>query len=186
MQVPNSSVRLLPGVRAHGQARSLAGLWDVLAAALRGLGEHGQDVIVDAGRLGLDGSPEPLMSAADLTLLTVRSDLVALSAARSWAETLRTRFDSEGGGSRLRVLLVGESRPYGAREVSKVLNVPVVGSLAWDPTSAAVLTHGVKPARRFESSSLIRSLRSLGSAVEATVSANQANLEPAGAAGGPR
>ena len=34
----------------------------------------GQDVIVDAGRLGLVGSPEPLLDAADLTLLVTRSD----------------------------------------------------------------------------------------------------------------
>ena len=54
-------------------------------------GRHGRDVIIDAGRLGLIGSPEPLIYAADLMLLVMRSDLVALAAARSWAETLRSR-----------------------------------------------------------------------------------------------
>ena len=50
-------------------------------------------MIIDAGRLGLVGSPEPLIYAADLMLLVMRSDLVALAAARSWAETLRAGFD---------------------------------------------------------------------------------------------
>ena len=52
---------LIPGTRAHGQARSLTSLWEPLAAALKQLDAAGQDVIVDAGRLGLAGSPEPLV-----------------------------------------------------------------------------------------------------------------------------
>ncbi len=77
-----------------GSPDSLVGLWESLTATLKGLESTGQDVLVDAGRLGLTGSPEPLIFGADLTLLTVRTDLVALSAARSWAETLRRGFDA--------------------------------------------------------------------------------------------
>ena len=61
MPIPDSSASLLPGVRAHTQARSLAALWEPLAAALKRLDRTGRDVIVDAGRLGLTGSPEPLI-----------------------------------------------------------------------------------------------------------------------------
>lgn len=43
--------------RSHEQARSLVPLWEPLTAALRSLDATGQDVIVDAGRLGLFGSP---------------------------------------------------------------------------------------------------------------------------------
>ena len=88
---PGSAVSLLPGTRAHGQARSLLPLWQTLAAELKALEATGQDVIVDAGRLGLAGSPEPLIYAADLALLVTRTDLVSLSAARSWAETPANR-----------------------------------------------------------------------------------------------
>jgi hypothetical protein len=49
-------------------------LWEPLAAALKGLDGTGRDVIIDAGRLGLVGSPEPLMYAADLMLLVMRSE----------------------------------------------------------------------------------------------------------------
>ena len=60
--VPDSSASLLPGVRAHTQAGSLAALWDPLATALKGLDRTGRDVIIDAGRLGLhisSRSPPP-------------------------------------------------------------------------------------------------------------------------------
>ena len=112
MPIPDSSASLLPGIRAHSQSGSLAALWEPLAAALKGWTDTGQDVIVDAGRLGLTGSPEPLIYAADLMLLVMRSDLVALAAARSWAETLRAGFDELGAPARVQAMLVGEGRPY--------------------------------------------------------------------------
>ena len=45
------------------------------------LERNGQDVIVDAGRLGLVGWPQPLIAASDLTLLVTRSSLPALAGA---------------------------------------------------------------------------------------------------------
>ena len=36
--IPDTSVTLIPGTRAHGQARSLTGLWEPLAAALKSSG----------------------------------------------------------------------------------------------------------------------------------------------------
>lgn len=114
--VPGTRVQLLTGVRSHVQARGLRSLWGPLAVALKGLESTGQDVIVDAGRLGLEGGPSALLRAADLTLLVVRTDLVSLSAARSWAETLRSDFESAGAARGLGLLLVGEGDPYSARE----------------------------------------------------------------------
>ena len=51
MPIPDSSASLLPGIRSHTQAGSLAALWEPLAAALKGLHGTGRDVIIDAGRL---------------------------------------------------------------------------------------------------------------------------------------
>ena len=53
MPIPDTAVQLLPGIRGHWQARSLIPLWEPLSGALRALERNGQDVIVDAGRLGL-------------------------------------------------------------------------------------------------------------------------------------
>lgn len=176
MQVPGSAMSLLAGIRSHGQWRSVAGLWDPLAAVLKGLEGSGQDVIVDAGRLGLEGCPEPLVYGADLMLLVMRSDLVALSAARSWADTLRDGFVAAGAAGRLGALLVGEGRPYRSREVAKVLQIPVAASLAWEPEAAAVFAHGATPRRRFDTSPLPRSLQAAHIAIQSSIDTDRASL----------
>ena len=176
MPIPDSAVQLLPGIRGHWQAASLIPLWEPLSGALRALERNGQDVIVDAGRLGLAGWPEPLIYGADLTLLVTRSTLPALSGARSWAETLRGEFERTGAATSLGVLLVGDGEPYGAREVSKVLQIPVTASLALDQDGAAVFSRGANPPRRFESSQLLRGLRAAASAIQFVVKANRASL----------
>ncbi|HET7477083.1 MAG TPA: hypothetical protein VFJ97_13810 [Dermatophilaceae bacterium] len=173
---PESMVSLLPGTRAHGQARSLLPLWESLSAELKALEATGQDVIVDAGRLGLSGSPEPLLYGADLALMVIRSDLVSLSAARSWAETLRTGFASVGAASSLGLLLVGEGKPYSARDVRKVLQIPVTAPLAWDQEAADVFAKGSTAPRRFDSSQLVRSLKAATTSIQSTLVANRAQL----------
>ena len=52
MRIPDSTATLIPGTRAHGQARSLTSLWEPLAEAFKSLDTLGQDVIVDAGPAG--------------------------------------------------------------------------------------------------------------------------------------
>ncbi|GAA2028598.1 hypothetical protein GCM10009740_17780 [Terrabacter terrae] len=157
-------------------APSLVPLWEPLAAALKGLERTGQDVIVDAGRLGLHGYPEPLLYAADLCLLVVRSDLVSLAGARSWAETLRGGFVRVGGSASLAVLMVGEGDPYSRREVHKVLQVPVIASLAGDSAAAQVFGRGANAPRKFNTSPLVRSLSAARDAIDATVASNREEL----------
>ncbi|USQ77781.1 hypothetical protein [Ornithinimicrobium cryptoxanthini] len=166
MSLPDSQVGLLPGTRAHSQAGSLAGLWEPLLAALKALDGTGQDAIVDVGRLGLAGSPTPLLYGADLALAVCRTDLVSLSALRSWLATLHTEFEDVGGAASLGVVLVGPGRPYSRGEVGKVLSDvcggvdPVIASVDWDPKAAAAFSAGA-PVRRLDSSKLVRSLKVL-------------------------
>ena len=54
LAIGGSDASVLVGTKSHEQAGSLARLWDPLLGVLQEL--PGQDVIVDAGRLGLDGS----------------------------------------------------------------------------------------------------------------------------------
>ena len=138
LDLPGSQARLLPGSRSHAQAGSVTTLWPVLLDALLDLEATGQDVLVDAGRLGLVGSPTPLLYGADLTLLLTRSTLPAVIAATSWAETLRDQ--TEATATRVGVVVIGEGHPYSAREVSDALGLPLVGTLPWDRRSAAVLS----------------------------------------------
>ena len=79
------NVSLVAGTRTHAQAAALRDVWEPLGSALRELEANGQDVIVDAGRLGLTGSPQQLLDTADASLLVTRANLPSISAARSWA-----------------------------------------------------------------------------------------------------
>ena len=187
MLLPGSTVSLVAGTRSHEQAGSLLALWEPLAAALKALDHTGQDAIVDAGRLGLFGSPEPIIYGSDLTVLVTRSDLVSLSGARSWAETLRAEFDRVGAAANLGALLIGEGAPYRAREVATVLRIPVVAALAWDPDAAAVLSVGASPpkpgliqrlagADGLVGSALLRSVHAARTTVEDLVAANRERL----------
>jgi hypothetical protein len=181
--VHGTQVRFVAGTRSHTQAAALRDLWEPLAEALADLEETGQDAVVDAGRLGLRGSAEPLLARADLTLLLTRSTLPALAGARSWAESLRL----EATLSHVGVLLVGEGQPYRAGEVSKVLELPVVAALADDPNAAAVYHRGAPPPKRFETSPLTRSLQATVQAIQAHLArerADRATGLPAGPATG--
>ena len=183
------SAWFLPGIRSHEQAPSLIPLWEPLAEQLRALDRNGQDVIVDAGRLGLAGWPRPLIAASDLTLLVTRNSLPALAGARSWAKTLRDQFAAVGGLSRLGLLLVDEDRrwptlpagvprvrPYPPRQIAKALQIPVVASVDWDPEAAEVYSHGARKPRKFESSDLVRSYRTGASLIHSVLASNQAAL----------
>lgn len=150
------SVGLLAGTRTHTQATALRDLWAPLAAALQDLDATGQDVIVDAGRLGLVGSPQPLLEAADLTLLTTRTDLPSISAARSWAEAVR---EPATGWRQPGLLVIGPGRPYRASEVSKALGLPMVAEVPDEPAAAAVYHRGAPVPKQFESGAYVRALK---------------------------
>jgi hypothetical protein len=160
------SVSLVAGTRTHAQAPALREVWEPLAAALAELEANGQDVIVDAGRLGLTGSPQPLLESADLTLLVTRATLPSISAARSWAEAVR---QPATGWRHPGLLLVAEGRPYRDSEVAKVLGMPVVADLPDDPESAAVYHRGATPPRHFETGPYVRGLHAAVQAIQAQV-----------------
>lgn len=160
------NVSLVAGIRSHAQATALRDIWDPLAAALRELDNNGQDVIVDAGRLGLTGSPTPLLDAADAALLVTRATLPAISAARSWAETVR---QPATGWRHPSLLLIAEGQPYRATEISKVLGMPVVADLPDDPAGAAVYHRGAAPPKHFETGPYIRALQATVQSVQAHI-----------------
>ncbi|GAB3769973.1 hypothetical protein FB382_001518 [Nocardioides ginsengisegetis] len=163
--IEGSHASYVAGTRSHAQAAGLRDLWPPLAAALSDLDEQGQDVIVDGGRLGLAGSPEVILAAADLTVLMTRSTLPALAAARSRAASIRRDHLWHDPA----VLLVGEGQPYRSHEVAKVLGLPVIADVADDPESAAVFSRGATPGKTFPSGVLTRSLHATIASLQAQI-----------------
>lgn len=171
--LPGTTVSYVPGTRTHVQASALRDHWTGLADALADLEANGQDVIIDAGRLGLIGSPEPLLGAVDVTLLVTRTNLPALVAARSWAQSVA----QPGVGWRWPgLLIIGEGMPYTSREVSRLLGLPVVTEVADDPAGAAAFHRGAARPRRFETGAYARSLRAAAEEIQAEVGRSQAQV----------
>lgn len=137
LPIEGTNARVLAGTRSHDQAAGVEDLWEPLLAVLRSLAATGQDVIVDAGRLGLEGSPLPLVFGADVAVLMTSATLPAVSAARSWAATLRS-----GAAAACGVVVVGERRPYSAKEIAAALELPSLGEVAWAPREAQVFSDG--------------------------------------------
>lgn len=171
--ISGTSASYVAGPRTHRQAAALRDHWAALAVVLANLEETGQDVLIDAGRLGLVGSPEPLLAAADITLLVVRTDLPSISAARSWAETVT---QPGVGWRRGGLVLVGEGQPYTARELTRVLGLPVVAELVDDPVAASVFHRGSPRPRRFESGGYIRALGATIEALQAEINRSRQEL----------
>lgn len=176
MPLPGSRVEFVPGVRSHQQAASVTTLWEPLGGVLRGMEQRGTDVIVDAGRIGLEKAPIPLVGAADLALLVVRSDLPAAAGARSWAQAMKDKFVGQGLEHQLGLLVVGPGRPYGSRELRSVLGLPVIAELPWDPETALVYHAGTQPKKSFEGSPLNRGLRTAVSTCQGLIASNRQRL----------
>lgn len=138
LPLEGTQASVLVGTRSHEQAGGLTVLWPLLVEALRDLDETATDVIVDAGRLGAQGWPQPLVNGADVALLVMGSDLPSLAANRSWAASLAA---DDGPGHVVRVLLVGPGEPYGVGEVGKALGLPVLAGIDRDPRLARVFSH---------------------------------------------
>lgn len=182
IDLPDSTVKLIPGVHSPNQARSLTPVWPDLARTLAELEATGQDVMVDAGRLGMVDHPGPLVDASDLILLVTRTQLPGLTAGQAWAKNLTDTLGRRGLENRLGVLLVGPDRPYTASEIERAFGIPVVASMAWDPVNAEVFSLGNTPSRKFAQAPITRSARTAAQSIQSRVSADRDELHnPLGA-----
>lgn len=151
---------LLPAIADPVQAVHLSAVWSPLAALLSTLHDDGVDVIVDAGRLGAAHGPDPLLRAADLVLVLTRSQLPVVAATCAAAAGLRQRLQDPPDRSRAALLVVGDGRPYTARQIARTAGLPVAATIAWDPRGADVLSLGAPRPRGWEVGTYLRSARS--------------------------
>lgn len=150
--------RFLPGFNRPGSASIFAGVWADLVHAFDALGDIGVDVVVDAGRLGPRGLPAPLADAAAFTGLVVRSDLRAVVSAQVHLPGLLPDRPHPTRDDRVGLIVVGEGKPYSAREIGRVLGMRVAATIPWDPISAGHLSDGRERTRKFAGSAFARAL----------------------------
>lgn len=150
----------VPGFAKPGNARLFSGVWPELIEAFRRLDEFEIDVIIDLGRCGAEGLPAAVVESAGLIGVVLRSSLRSVMSTRVMLATVDDQVRLTSGTANLGLIIVGEGSPYSSREITNALGHPVEATLPLDPQSAAHLSDGMPRARRFESSALIRSLRS--------------------------
>ncbi|SDY76676.1 MinD-like ATPase involved in chromosome partitioning or flagellar assembly [Modestobacter sp. DSM 44400] len=178
VDLPGSKKWLLPGLVSPAQAGNLRPVWDPLATVLSGLEREGMDVIIDAGRLGAEHAPMPLLRQAEVTLLVTRTTLPAIAATRARAKLLAEDLAQQGTGSDgFGLLLIGDGQPYSAREIVTAVGVPVIASIGWDPVHAEVYSVGT-PARRLETSVLTRSVTAAASSIQQLATSRRTRLAP--------
>lgn len=171
---------IIPGLVNRAQASSLGGdFWTTLGSVLRAMHRAGFDVLVDAGRLGQAGGPEPLIGEADLAVVVTRTQLDPLINLKAHEITNLTNGGLTG------VILVGPGQPYTAGQITKLTGLPVWADVADDQVHAQAVMTGrlTDPERgynvaKFERSSLIRSMRSAGDALQSAHREHRKRLEP--------
>ncbi|MCL2471079.1 MAG: hypothetical protein FWF25_04975 [Propionibacteriaceae bacterium] len=176
--VESTTAAVLPGPRSHAQARSAVELWEPLSVTWKALASADTDVLVDAGRLGMESFAESLLRLADLILLVTRSDLPSLAAARQWAEQANDTRQDHPEAPPWAVVLIDPGNPYGVRETSSVLGLPVVATLGLDTRGAAVYSVGARPTR---STRLRTDLVTCGQNIRQMLTAVDALIAPRGA-----
>ena len=134
---------LLPGLMEPKAAPSLDRLWGDIISAADTFEAAGTDVIIDAGRWAVGDVRSALMRAADAVLVFARPTLPSAWAIRARLEEIRGGLSELGRGNFLSMVAVeGPTNPYTPSQVASSLGLPLLGTLPWDPRSAAVFSDG--------------------------------------------
>ena len=119
------------------------------------------------------GCPAPLVERSALTALVLGSSLRAVMSARVHLPVITDHHPGLSPTTRHQfgLVVVGEGQPYGRGEISKALGLPVRGRRRprRSPASAAHLSDGRTRPRRFDSSTLVRSIRGAASSLASTL-----------------
>lgn len=144
----------LPGFAHPGMVALFTPAWADLAAALAA---EQRLVIVDAGRIGATGLPQPLVSTSGDVAVLTRADLPSLAALRLYLPQVV----EAAGEDRVGLVVVGPGRPYSASEIERRFAVPVWGELSWQPDASAVYASGAPATRQHRLSAYHRDVREL-------------------------
>jgi hypothetical protein len=141
---------VIPGFNDLGGARgATSAFW---ANLLRAMGElpltavaPDLDIIVDAGRFAPGDPRTPIIAQADSVVIVSGNtlpDIAALYASSpAFASTLEASGHREFLGLTITTTPI-KGQGYSAQEISSKTGLPFVGSLPWDPATAAHYSHG--------------------------------------------
>jgi hypothetical protein len=113
------------------------------------------DVLVDLGRLGLDGLQLGWVDRSDAVLVVTATDAASVLHVHDRATSLLSRC-----GHRIGLVLVG-SAGYGSQEIEEFTGIPVIAQLPFDAVAAAALAGHPINQRRMARSSLLGAGRQL-------------------------
>lgn len=154
--------RFLPGFSQPATVRLFDSVWPELAEAFAALDGQGVDVIVDAGRVGRDGLPLPLLAQANAVCFLTRTSLRALAATRLYLPLVAEQLERLPAAKALGLVLVDPNKPYAGGEIAAQFGVPCWAEVELNAKLAAVLSDGVPEPRRFAESSLMGQYRAMG------------------------
>ncbi|MGQ0467999.1 MAG: hypothetical protein ACT4QG_22115 [Sporichthyaceae bacterium] len=163
---PDASV--VTGLSAPEQAAGMGELWPHIADALAAA--DGGDVIADLGRIGHGGPTQPVLEGAGVLVGVVRAEPVAMLRMR---DRMRHVLGSipRADGRRAFVVLVAEDRRAGEAVAAMTrvfsdgaVSAQVAGAIVVDCAGVDAL-HRSQPGPRLDRSVLLRSARSVASAI---------------------
>jgi MinD-like ATPase involved in chromosome partitioning or flagellar assembly len=177
-----SGSRLLLTGAAAPRHREAGAAW----ARLRDLSGADWVVLVDVGRVDADEVQQMGMSS-DALLLVSGSSLRAAAAVRPVAAALHADEGERRAatGSLVRLLVVGDRRPYPVDELAASVGLAALPSLAWDPRASAVLSDGTRGSARFARTALMRSAAATARALSDEIRATQARRANSAATAAP-
>lgn len=161
--------RFLPGFSHPAAVGLFAPIWQELVDSFVALGQGGTDVLVDAGRVGRDGLPAPIVAGSDALLLVVRSSLRALASLRLHLPTVQAHVEALAAHCELGLLVVGPNDPYGSSEIEQQFGLPVLHTITWEAKQARVFSDGAPPPRGLAGGALTRSYKACASRLAETV-----------------
>ncbi len=154
--------RFLPGFSQPATVRLFDSVWPDLVDAFTALDERGVDVIVDAGRIGRDGLPLPLLAQADAVCILTHTSLRALAATRLHLPLVAEQLDQLPVAAPLGLVLVGPNKPYSGSEIAAQFGTPCWAELERNDKLASVLSDGAPEPKKFHTSSLMNQYRTMG------------------------
>lgn len=157
--LPDTQVSVLPGLIHAGQAAAMRSTWAPLGESLTRFSEqHGQTIVVDAGRMGHEDGPVELLRRADLIGVVVRPTLPKIAAVKSALVPLMRDLATHKARARIGLLVIGSGFEFGADtytagEIAKAVSdnlgttIELIATLPDLPREARALSEGVPMSR---------------------------------------